>query len=158
MMAVALLVGACKTSEANYRAAYEKAKDKGRSDAVEAEVYQQIEREQQPSELTFGSVSFPARYMNLTTADINKENIGKVEKFSVVMASFRQAFNASSMAARLRDMGFEKAFVAIDRDGSYFVVAVSTSESETAAQSLTRALGMPTGARAPFPYVAVSAQ
>lgn len=150
-----LALSGCKTSEANYRAAYEKAKNKGQSEAVDPSVYEKIAQEEAPATLVFGDITFPGRDMYLTTVAENNVPTGKIEKFSVVTGRFKQTFNARMMAKRLEDNGFEQPFVARDRENYYYVVAGSYDTAGDAAATLGRLLGLQVGAVHPFPYVIV---
>lgn len=126
----------CKTTEANYRSAYEKAKSKGESSAVDKEVYENITREDQPTVMTFDNVSFPAKGIYMVGVDIPGLTPSVFEKFNVVAAKFKQLFNAKSMAKRLRENGFVNAFVAKDRDDTYYVVAATCRDATEASEKL----------------------
>lgn len=154
-VAAAVMMAGCKTTEANYRAAYEKAKAKGQSTAVDAEVYEQIAKEEGPATLTFGEVSFPGRGQWLLAVDLSDVPAGKVKKFSVVNGKFRQQFNARSMTKRLREAGFDSAFVARDRETNYYSVAASVDNATEAAVILDSLKIKGKGAIAPFPYIIV---
>lgn len=149
---LALLAG-CKTTEANYRAAYEKAKQQGQSTAVEQEVYDNIAREQGPATSTVDGVQLPLFSTPLQPVELADIKPGTLDKFNIVTARFRQTFNAKSMARRLHQAGFTNAFVAKDRDDGYFVVACTAATARQAAEELNKLKATHTGAVAPFPYV-----
>lgn len=152
---IMLALTGCKTSEANYRAAYEKAKNKGQSEAVDPEVYQKIAQEEGPATLTVGGISFPGRAMYLSSVPVENVPNGKIDKYSVTTAKFKQTFNARMMAKRLAENGFADAFVTRDRDDNYYVIAMSTDNLDEALQALDKLKGLQVGANAPFPYVIV---
>lgn len=149
----AILLTGCKTTEANYRAAYEKAKQQGESTAVDREVYENIAREQGPVLATVDGVELPVRSLPLQPVVLDNIDGGKLQRFNVVTARFRQTFNAKSMARKLREAGFENAFVAKDRDDAYYVVAATASTAAEAHQLLDKIKSVSIGAVAPFPFV-----
>ena len=150
-----LVLTGCKTSEANYRAAYEKAKTRGESEAVDREVYDKIAQEQGPSPMTFGSVTIPGKKMYMSVMPTEDVAPGTVRSFSVVAARFKQLFNARSVAKRLKEMGFNDAFITKDREDYYYAVASSVGSALEALDVMNRlkesGLAMPET----FPYVIV---
>ena len=154
-VAVLTLLTGCKTTEANYRAAYEKAKSKGESEAVDREVYDQIERESGPAIMTFGDVEFPCRPDYLAVQPLKDLPGGTVRNFSLTTGQFKQTFNAQSMAKRLKELGFADAFVCKNREGFYVVIAGSYAEAAEVAEAYNRVKGMQVGAVGHFPYVIV---
>lgn len=155
ILLLALVLGGCKTTEANYKAAYEKAKSKGESTAIDKEVYDRIRNEEGPSVMTFGNVTFPAKGVRLSVVELPEMKTGVIDRFSVCNGRFRQTFNAKSMARRLQENGFPDAFVAKDREGAYYVICASVSNPEEAKQLLDSAIEKGNGAVAPFPYIIV---
>lgn len=146
----------CKTTEANYRAAYDKAKTKGESEAVDREVYNLIAKEELPDTLTYGNVKLPVKRLLIFDGGIPDQEKATINRFNVVTAKFRQTFNARSMAARLKENGFKNAFVARDRENNYYVVAASVNEAEEAEKILSDLRTKQVGAVAPFPYIVTS--
>ena len=146
----------CKTTEANYRAAYEKAKTKGESTIVDKEVYDQIAKEEAPSDMNVGGVTFPARRLPVTPVDIDDLKPGTILQFNVAVGRFRQTFNAKSLARRLRENGYPDAFVAKDREGAYYVIATSKASAQEASDALSHIITLKNlGILNPFPYMIV---
>lgn len=156
VLAAALTFAGCKTNEANYRAAYEKAKEKGQSTAVDKSVYEQIDREDGPVAVTVDNVQLPVKTLILSVADTQAFPNAKVLKYNVATAKFRQVFNANSMAKRLIANGFGYAFIAKDREGDFYVVACSTGDASEAQRQLDAVKASSVGTVAPFPYVVVN--
>lgn len=148
-----LFIVGCSTTEANYRAAYEKAKEK-QLDTGDSITTQALKNEATPKNMRFGEITLPVRTEPI---GITKDGGGKNEYlclYNVVAGSFRQKFNAVSMAQRLADDGYDMAFVVHNRMGIYYVVAGSVSTPAAALQLLdsVRADGRML-LKPPFPYV-----
>lgn len=149
----ALSIAGCKTSEANYRAAYETAIQRSRSADLDSTIYANIRREARPSTVKVGAESLPltALYVSPTTID---DFTPAIATYNIVVAGFKQLFNAKSMMQRLRAAGYADAFVVETKEPLYYVVASATDDPATAARQL-RAVkeGSPLQLRDPFPWV-----
>ncbi|MCM1483443.1 MAG: hypothetical protein NC043_03835 [Muribaculaceae bacterium] len=146
---------ACKTTEANYRAAYEIAKEK-RMETGDSTVTAGLKNELTPRNMVFGTDTLPVRTISI---GITKDGGGKasgLRKFNIVVAQFRQLFNAKSMRERLMGNGFPEAFVIHDRDLVYYVVAASTAIPSEAASLLAKVKDIKDiRYNAPYPYVLI---
>ena len=89
-----------------------------------------------------------------TVATRKDETPPQVKKFNIIVASFKQLFNARSVCERLEAAGYDGAAVLIDRDEQYFVSAASYANLDSAVTSL-RAIQQnpPLPIRQPFPYI-----
>lgn len=147
------IFSACKTSEKNYRAAYELAQQK-KTDS-DSETDDLIKKDDQPRQLTIDGVTLPIKSIYTTPVrNIEGFNPADVKKYNVVIASFRQLFNAKSVRKRAIDAGFDKALILVDRDQVYYVVAQScatAAEAETALKKVTKS--NPVVMKDPFPYI-----
>lgn len=132
-----LLPTACKTTEANYRAAYEKAVEaRAERDSLENTIYGRERRMQQPRVVSTpsGDVQVRAQLVKVT-----KDGGGipqNLHRFNVVVGQFKQLFNAKSLRERLVDMGYSKAFVVETGEPYYFVVLTSYGDAADAQRSL----------------------
>lgn len=146
-------ISACKTTEQNYRAAYELAQQKKTStDTVTDRL---IEREAGPAQVTVDGISLPMT-TEYTRPVNNLEgfNAGDFKKYNVVIASFRQLFNAKSVRKRAIEAGFDKAFIVSNNQQVYFVIAVSCTtptEAEAALKKVTEV--KPVVMKSPYPYI-----
>lgn len=130
-----LLSTACKTTEANYRAAYERAKAK-QNEGIDSATVEAIEKENAPGIMQVADgVSFPlvSRFVKVTEGTgATRENL---KKYSVVVAVFSQLFNAQSMRERLVDQGLYPGAFVVQAGEDYYVVAVSVDDpAEAGAQ------------------------
>lgn len=150
-----LLLGmsACRSSEANYRAAYEKAKNHRESwDGIEGTVYEAIRREAVPSELLFDGVKIPAQKIRVkATAD------RPLGRRYLVVAQFKQLFNAESMCARLRDAGYTDATILETAEPLYYVAASQVDDDLSAvAEYLRFTDAPPMKIKEPFPWILIT--
>lgn len=150
----AILFTACKTTEANYRSAYEKAKTKGESTAVDKEVYDRIRDEEGPAIMMFDGIGLPSRGLYLSPVELDSIT-GSIGKFNIATGRFKQTFNAKSMARRLRDNSYTNAFVAKDREGYYYVIAATADSASEASEILNSVKKKGNGSVAPFPYIII---
>lgn len=141
-MLLMLLVGAmlptawsCKTSEANYRAAYELARQKETA-GVDSTVYSAIRREERPQTVVIGgdTLAMKSEYVRLT------DGCGGTSEgfrpYNVVIARFKQLFNAKSVRSRAIEAGYSDAFIVQTREPLYYVVAVSCATPAEAREAL----------------------
>ncbi len=130
--AFAVCLGSCKTTEANYRAAYERAVSR-QNEGIDSATVEAIAREEAPRTLTVAQgVAFPLVSKFVRVVDGGGGTRESLKKYSVVVAVFRQLFNASSMRGRLVDTGrYPSAFV-VQAGEEYYVIAASADEPEQA--------------------------
>ena len=127
---LALLLTACYTTEENYKAAYDKAKERTREN-MGGTIYDMLQAERvRATEIINGdSVRLLRSYFNVV--DDKYEN---TKKFGVVVAEFDQLINARSYRDRLKqNEGFQSYVVYTNREKKYCVVAQAYDEKEPAA-------------------------
>ena len=127
---LALLLTACYTTEENYKAAYDKAKERTREN-MGGTIYDmsQAERVRATEIINGDSVRLLRSYFNVV--DDKYEN---TKKFGVVVAEFDQLLNARSYRDRLKkNEGFQSYVVYTNREKKYCVVAQAYDEKEPAA-------------------------
>ena len=131
-LAICVLPG-CRTTEANYRAAYEVAHRKSEQKSpVEGTVYEKIRNESVESRMVAGNDTVP---MNTVMIAAVKDftNPDDVKHYSVAVNQFKQIFNARSQAQRLRDAGYPQATVVMTSEPLYYVIA---GGADTAAEAM----------------------
>lgn len=136
-VAGALLAGGCKTTEANYRAAYERAvatRDADK-DPIDNTIYAAIRNEALPSVAVAGTDTLNFKYERLTVTE-GQETPGALRRYNVVAGQFKQAFNARAMAQRMRDNGYTETFLAQTAEPLYYVVTFATDDAMEARRAL----------------------
>ncbi len=129
IITMALLLAACHTSEENYKAAYDKAKERTREKMGDLYDQEQAER-MRPTEIIGGdSVRLLRTYFNVVD-----DKYEATKKYGVVVAEFDQLINARSYRDRLKkNEGFESYVVYANREKKYCVVAQAYDNKGAAA-------------------------
>lgn len=153
--AVTLSLPACKTTEANYRAAYETAKERNRSGDLDSTVYARIRQEARPSAVKVGSDTLPLVTQNVKLTPIEGvEAAPTLRRYNLVVAQFKQIFNARSMRMRLVEAGYPDALIVETREPLYYVVAASYDNAAAALKGLNDIkAAQPLVLREPFPWI-----
>lgn len=109
LLAIAALTG-CKTTEANYQAAYE---------AAARHVAQKADANDMTVEGTFRK-----DYLKpVKLADDDAVTPPATAPFVVAVHQFKQVFNAKALCRRLREAGVKNAYVAQTANDDYYVIA-----------------------------------
>lgn len=149
---LAICLSGCKTTEANYRAAYQTAIAKRQADlaqqaqdidALGAEASSAIRRQNRPQIYISGADTLSTYPIALARPDFSST----VPRFSVAVNSFEQKFNANAMTKRLMSNGFSGAFVAQASGPVYYVITNATDSLQALPAMLreadrARSLGM----------------
>lgn len=151
----AFILCACKTTEANYKAAYETTVAHQREKAAGDHEGMTVAGAPNPAATQIGNgITVP-----MTTAWIGyskEEGVADrdtVQKYNIVVARFRQIFNARQMQARLRQSGYPEALILRTTD-AYFVATATTAQPDSAAKDLDRVAADSTlRLRPPYPFV-----
>lgn len=138
-IALALMVPAlfsCKTTEANYKAAYDKTVAARDSVAqVENTIYGS-RRQMQSATVATDSGSVEVRRIRVKVTEGGGALPEQLHRFNVVAAQFKQRFNALSMRERLADGACPGAFVVETAEPYYYVVTASCADAADAARRL----------------------
>jgi len=150
-----LLLSGCKTTEANYKAAYETAAAHQRERTGNVDTPELIQRGAlAPTLTTIDGVTLPLATAWITS--VKEKDVApysSVRKYNVAVARFRQIFNARQMLTRLKAGGYPGALVIKTAD-AYFVATETTSKADSAYIGLEKvksdsALSL----RTPFPFI-----
>lgn len=149
----AVVLTGCKTTEANYRAAYEIAKEKQQR-AEDDGSTARLQTFADPKEITVDGIKLmmhtePIGF--IADGGVTRESI---RKYNVVVGRFRQLFNAKQMRERLIASGYDEACVVTTRDAGYYVIAESCATATEAEKGLEKVKDDSTlSLRAPLPYI-----
>lgn len=156
VIAIVMALTGCKTSEANYRAAYEVAKEK-RTQEIDAMTDASLAKAEMPQMQAIGETDMPVITLRLYAVAAEGANSVVPKLYSVAVAKFKQLFNARSLCQRLREGGLESAFVTMDREKNYYVITGTTSnEKEVVAIMSETESNNVFKAKTPFPSVIIS--
>ncbi|MCM1349545.1 MAG: hypothetical protein NC338_09055 [Firmicutes bacterium] len=154
IIAIIATMVACKPTEANYRSAYESAKQKQLTG--DSLIDQGLIDQQRPKPLIVGADTLPVRteYIGYTKGGGADSDRSVVKRYCVVVGKFKQTFNARSMRQRLIDQGYDNALVLHNSLKDYYVIANTTPNAHTARLMLDSVLADTTlRLKAPYPYI-----
>lgn len=135
MAAVALC--SCKTTEANYRAAYEKAvAARDSSDSIDDTIYGKERRNAGTHviETSAGKAEVKTQMVNVTAGGGGV--VENLRRYNVVAGQFKQKFNAVSLRNRLADGSYPGAFVVETAEPYYYIVVGSYATADEAVKAL----------------------
>lgn len=151
-----VVLSGCRTSEAHYRAAYEKAKAlRGDTDGIDGTIYDAIRREAEPRLIVIGNDTIPAKRVRVKLVDA--ADSATVSPLYLVTGQFKQLFNARSMRDRLRHAGYPGATLLCTDEPLYYVAALATGDDAAAAAAYRQFIASPSVAvKPPFPWVLIT--
>ena len=143
----------CKTSEANYKAAYQTAKTAS-SDGIDSTIYAKIRQEAVPTAILADGDSIRTQAEFTTIYSEPGDTVPSVIPYGIVVAQFKQIFNAKAMRQRLQQSGYHNACIVNTREPLYYVIAEYYSDINDAARGLKRLNTDNTvKTRPPFPWI-----
>lgn len=133
LVAVVAVMTSCHSTEANYKAAYDKAMEK-HQDGVGKETFDRIQAEARKYTTVINGDS--VRLLRMP-ANVTLDSASVAKRYNVIVASFKQQFNAQTMRDRLRkEEGFPSYLLFGGPDRKYFVVVKGFDEVDVAAAFL----------------------
>lgn len=151
-LTVVAAASSCKTSEENYRRAYETAMAKQNEAYTSDELTLMADEEAIPRTLFRGD-SIPLKGLWVNTVKLDSAT-QRARRYNVVTGRFRQKFTALSMLDRLRAEGYPDALLLIDKDQAFYVAPFSTDTLDRAVNAWRTLSGRsPVALRSPFPYI-----
>lgn len=155
-VAAVALLPACKSSEKNYREAYERAmagRD-GTDSGLDSTIYGKMRRD----------FSLNRMVVNGDTVDVKSQHVRvtadgggiaeSLHRYSVVAAQFKQIFTAKAMRQRLFEAGYPAAFIVETAEPYYYVVTGSYDDVAEAVKAMHRlAADDAFTLKPPLPYI-----
>lgn len=154
---------ACKTTEANYRAAYEATKasqaaansDDGLDDNTRRLLAKNSRNRQSIQIVGNDTIAVTTLFVNLD----KNQAVDRLPQFSVVSNAFTQVFNARALCQRLQEAGFDHAYIFHTSAPDYYVAAAGSDDIADVPAILKKLeLSGNPGSRAGFPAVIRNAQ
>lgn len=157
LAAAALVATACKTTEENYRRAYETAmagRTPARADSLDENTRRQLGMNRKNAYAKVITGSDTLKVHSLFVKMENDMPYDITPQYSVVVNAFTQPFNAQALLKRLREAGFEKSYIFRTGSDDYYVASDGSDDAANVPAMLKRleAAGNP-GARAGFPAI-----
>lgn len=142
----------CKTSEENYKRAYQAAVEKQNEGYTDEEILNMAREEAIPRTLYNGD-SIPLRGAYVNTVKLDPP-VSPALRYNVIVATFKQRFNAMSVLDRLRSGGYPDGRLLIDKDQTYYVAACTTDTLANAVDALREIeKSSPVRMKPPCPYI-----
>ncbi len=139
LMALAMMTVGCKTTESNYRQAYETAVAKNRdSSGVDSTIYAKIRNSARTSDLVVTGDTMPMRTEYIGYTEDGGASLETIGRYNVVVGQFKQVFNARQMRARLQSSGYDSAFIIHTREPLYYVCTQACATPEEAEKAFVR--------------------
>lgn len=147
----------CKTTEANYKAAYDAAKAKRDADNADISLPMGVNpgNRNTPAMTTVAEgIAFPMATEFIRNEDKSISGRDDIDRYTVVVGGFKQVFNARALAKRLKREGEPEPLIFQNSPGLFFVGTLTTRLPAEALQELRRIETDTTIHTAtPFPYV-----
>lgn len=151
IVAMVAFVSSCKTSEKNYRQAYETAKTARQPE--DSTMISLLEKERAPINMIVNEDTMKYRKEFVTITKDGGGTSSMLKRYNIVVGRFRQVFNAKSMQSRMTGLGYIS-YVIETRDPAYFVVVYSTDSKEDAAKKYNEVIADKRVVfKPPFPWV-----
>lgn len=142
VIAILGILSSCKTTEANYRAAYDVAKarqaQQQSEDDYDEETMRLLERTRQRGE-SIHIVGTDTIKVSTVFVKMTDGVTDKVPRYSVVLNRFSQVFNAKAMCKRLRENGFPQAYIFESATPEYYVASGGSNDMSEIAEMLKSA-------------------
>ncbi len=145
----------CKTTEANYRAAYEKTMEARQTQAdIDSTIYGAYRRAMGSATVDTPDGSVDVRIQRVRVTEGGGGTNESLRRYNVVVGQFKQLFNAMSLRDRLADAGYAGAFVVETAEPYYYIILSSFDDASSAARSLDTFAASPVIAmREPCPFI-----
>lgn len=129
MFAAITGIVSCRTNEKNYRQAYEKAVAKNDRGVTEFEntIYNRYRGRVTDVPVELDGKTVDTRMMRVKVTEDGGGINEWLKQYSVVVAEFKQRFNANSLRTRFVDAGYPRAFIVENAEPYYYVLAGSSS-------------------------------
>ena len=158
LAALLLSVSGCKTSEKNYRTAYEKTVNSDNDYNVtdfDKTVYGRHRRavRETQAEAPSGRKT-PTRIITVSVTEDGGGIREWLKRYSVCVGSFKQLFNANSLRQRLTENGYPRTFI-VQNAEPYYYILVDSSDNLDEMIDLSRKLSAdsPVTLKDGFPFI-----
>ena len=151
-VALGLICTACKTTEANYRAAYEQAKNgRENNDGVDNTIYDAIRRQATTSTQTVDNRKVDVKRERVKLAEPSQGE--KLADYYVLAGQFKQLFNARSLCKRFKEAGYVSATILATSEPLYYIGIPAENLAGAAKLNDTLTDDSPISIKSPYPLV-----
>ena len=144
----------CKTTEANYRAAYEKTVAAKKAEEADNTIYGGASRKPSQTFMMNGKDTVLVNVKMVSPLALEDGSKPEPRKFMLVVGQFKQKFNAMSLRERVSENGYPEAFIVETSEPYYYIVAESFDELPGAADALEQVRKKaPVAMKEPVPFI-----
>lgn len=150
------LLWGCKTSETNYRRAYDKAMEARRQadSDLDSTIYGRVRRDFAMQQIVAGNDTVDVKVQHVRVTESGGGIPESLRRYNVVAGQFKQLFTAKSLRERLFEAGYPGTFVVETAEPYYYVIASSHNDPEAAIKALRRLQAdKPVGMKPPVPFI-----
>ena len=143
----------CKTTEANYRAAYEQAKTgREENDGLDNTIYNAIRKQATTSTQAIDNrqVQVKRERVKINESTVQGE---KLASYYLLVGQFKQLFNARSLCSRIKEAGYPTATILVTAEPLYYIGIPAENLGEAVKLSDTFATDSPIPMKSPYPLV-----
>ncbi len=140
LMFCVVVMNSCKTSEKNYRQAYEQtmvARDSSARDFDET-IYGRYRQQLHRTSMVLGGDTLDIRTQSIRLTEGGGGVAEPIKKYMVVVGEFKQLFNARSLRERLVAKGYSGAFIVETGEPYYYVIALAFDGAEQALEEVKK--------------------
>jgi hypothetical protein len=140
LLAMLFLATGCKTTEQDYKRAYDRtmaANDSTRTEFSET-IYGRYRRAVRDEQIKVGNDTIDTRIIDVAVTKDTGATNSNLQRYCVVAAEFKQVFNAKSMQNRLIEQGNTDAFIVETAEPFYYVIAGSYDNLDAALQLIKK--------------------
>ena len=156
LLLAGMMLTGCKSSEKNYRQAYERALA-GRDDSqagLDSTIYGKVRRDFNLNSMVVAGDTVDVKTQHVRVTDDGGGIPESLHRYSVVAAQFKQLFTAKSMRERLFEAGYPGAFVVETSEPYYYVVTASYDSLDEAVKAMRHlAADDAFSFKSPLPYI-----
>ena len=156
--ALAAFVGivGCKTTEKNYRAAYEKAVSNSNRDVTDFDdtIYNRFRGQMRDVAVALGDSTIMTRTARVAVTADGGGIKEWLKRYNVVVGEFKQLFNARSLRGRYVEAGYPRCFIVENAEPYYYILAGSSNNlAEMVALADSIRATAPIPLKSGFPYI-----
>ena len=143
----------CKTTEANYRAAYEQAKTgREENDGLENTIYDAVRRQATTSTRNVDNRQVEVKRERVKIAEAAAQG-EKPADYYVLVGQFKQLFNARSLCKRIREAGHNSATILVTAEPLYYIGIPVENINQAVSLNDSLSTEAPIPMKSPYPLV-----
>lgn len=147
-----IILTGCKTTEANYKAAYDQAvaKRDAEDNGMDGTIYDAARRRATTSTVALSEGTMQVKRERVKLQQPQQPN-QRPDDYYVLLGQFKQLFNAKSLCQRVREAGYAKAVILMTAEPLYYIGVPADSPDQLKALMDAINERQPVATKAPYP-------